>query len=68
MRYSSRQTQILQQNLLQQSLLQDVVKVAVKAEEIPSSESFSSEWVLGIGVVTIALYYALQILTTAHLG
>ena len=63
MRSYSRQSYRLQQNLLQQRLLQqDVVKVAVKVEEMTSSDRLNAQMLLGMGLITIVAYYLLQLL------
>ena len=51
------------QSLLQQRLLQqDLVKVAVKVEEMTPADRFSPQTLLGLGLVTIAAYALLQLL------
>ena len=60
MRSYSRQSY---QRLLQQQLSQqDIVKVAVKVEEMTLADRFTPQTHLGFGLVTIAAYALLQLL------
>ena len=60
MRSYSRQSY---QRLLQQQLSQqDIVKVAVKVEEMTPADRFTPQTLLGFGLVTIAAYALLQLL------
>ncbi|MFZ9737033.1 MAG: hypothetical protein ACO3EZ_03385 [Prochlorotrichaceae cyanobacterium] len=56
MRHYSRQAQLLQQ---------DVVKVAVKVEEMSASDPVDLQGILGVGAVAIAVFYGLQLFTSS---
>ncbi|MEY2978449.1 MAG: hypothetical protein ACO3NK_04925 [Prochlorotrichaceae cyanobacterium] len=56
MRHYSRQAQLLQQ---------DVVKVAVKVEEMSASNPLDLQGILGVGAVAIAVFYGLQLVTSS---
>lgn len=56
MRHYSRQAQLLQQ---------DVVKVAVKVEEMSASDPVDLQGVLSVGAVAIAVFYGLQLVTSS---
>jgi|GEM_PF-4039041 len=58
MRSYPRQSYPVSQAILQQ----DVVKVAVKVEEMASPDRLSATTLLGMGIITIVAYYLLQLL------
>lgn len=54
-----------QSQSMQHLLNQDVVKVAVKVQEMSPSDRFDGQGLLGLGVATIVVYSLLQFLVNS---